>query len=107
MSGGWKDSNRRSRLPANWAAIVQAVHRRSGRKCEVPRESKGGALCGRPADGGVDHIIPNDDDSMTNLRDTCRWHHRAKSSQEGNEAKALKAGYGKLPAERHPGLRRR
>lgn len=106
MSGGWAGSNRRGRLPANWPQIVAAVHARSGGKCEVWSKSRN-RRCGRPADGGVDHVTPNDDDSMDNLQDTCRWHHRAKTAQEGNAAKAAKKDFGKLPPEPHPGLRKR
>jgi 5-methylcytosine-specific restriction protein A len=112
MSGGWKDSDRRARLPTDWPARRTAVHKRSGWKCEVLVIKHAGGLpqrCGRYADGGVDHIINDDDDSLSNLRDTCSTHHRSKSSQEGNAAKAARRALIKRPKppERHPGEIRR
>jgi 5-methylcytosine-specific restriction protein A len=111
MSGGWGGSDRRSRLPTDWPTRRAAVHRRSGWRCEmlvvepgqVPRP------CGKYADGGVDHVIPNDDDSLDNLQDTCAKHHRRKSSQEGNAARAVQRGQRSRPKppERHPGEIRR
>lgn len=71
MSGGWTDSTRRERLPANWIQLCRQVHARSRNRCEVPRFSRGGATCGRLADGGVDHIDPQGGDDLSNLRDTC------------------------------------
>jgi len=71
MSGGWKDSDRRERLPANWAQICRQVHARSKNRCEVKRASMGGRPCGRLADGGVDHIDPQGGDGLDNLQDTC------------------------------------
>ena len=97
MPGRWKGSNRRERLPANWAALVKAVHARSGDRCEFVLPS--GARCPRKADGGVDHRIPNDDHSMTNLRDSCQHHHGKKSSAEGNEAQAEIAALRLRPTE--------
>lgn len=104
MSGGWAGSDRRSRLPTDWPTRVAAVRRRSGGRCEflvpgtvIPRR------CPNVADGGVDHIIPNDDDSLDNLRDSCSRHHREKSSREGNEAKEAIRSKRTRPPERHPG----
>jgi 5-methylcytosine-specific restriction protein A len=106
MPGGWADSKRRERLPADWAAIVRQVKARSGGLCEVVRSS--GKRCGRPADGGVDHKIAGaDDDRLEALQDTCRWHHRAKTTKEGQQAKADKAASRKRPEEQHPGSIRR
>lgn len=105
MSGGWAGSDRRSRLPADWPKRCAQVHKRSGKRCEFP---VGFRLCGKPADGGVDHIIRGDNHELSNLRDTCQYHHGHKSSQEGNEARAArKALRRKNPPEQHPGLIRR
>lgn len=108
MSGGWAGSDRSSRLPSDWGKRCGQVHHRSGRRCEfVVAERFGQPIkCGRPADGGVDHIIPGDDHSLENLRDTCAGHHRRKSSREGNEAKAKKKAGLKRAPEEHPGRRR-
>jgi hypothetical protein len=85
MSGGWKGSDRRERLPANWAELVKTVKIRSGGRCEFRLRS--GARCPRPGDGGVDHVQRGDDHRLENLRDSCQDHHGKKSSAEGNEAK--------------------
>jgi hypothetical protein len=99
MPGKWQGSQRRFRLPKNWAELVATVHRRSGMRCEFVLPS--GRRCPRRATGGVDHIIPNDDHSLSNLRDSCQHHHGRKSSAEGAAAKAeyLRPVN---PPERHP-----
>lgn len=106
MPGQWAGSTRHDQLPTNWATIAAAIHARSGGLCEVTRASTG-QRCGRPADGGVDHITRPADggtDEPPNLQDTCRWHHNRKSSAEGNKARALTAKKLKHPRERNPGL---
>lgn len=101
MSGGWKGSDRRKRLPANWPALTVQVKRRSGGKCEVIRDGK---RCGRRATGGVDHIVPSGSDDLDNLQDTCWPCHSTKSSAEGNAAKAERRALRTRPAdETHPG----
>lgn len=97
MSGKWQGSDRRVRLPDNWNELCRAVHKRSGMRCEFPLPS--GARCPRPANGGVDHKIPNDDHSLDNLRDSCQHHHGKKSSAEGNAAKNRPAP---KRTEKHP-----
>jgi len=99
MAGKWKGSNRRQRLPANWADLCAIVHKRSGWRCEFRLRS--GARCPRYADGGVDHIIAGDNHHLTNLRDTCQHHHGKKSSAEGNAAKAAQKAPVR-PPEEHP-----
>jgi hypothetical protein len=81
----WETSRRRERLPSNWPQLVKAVRARSGGRCEFLLPS--GRRCPRRADGGVDHKIPNDDHSMSNLRDSCKHHHGKKSSAEGLAAR--------------------
>lgn len=103
MSGGWKGSDRKQRLPADWPTLRMQVRIRSGGTCEVIRDSTK-TRCTNPADD-CDHIIPGDDHSLENLRDICRWHHKAKSSAEGNQAQAVIRQKAKRPPERHPGLR--
>lgn len=101
MSGGWAGSNRSDTLPPDWTAIRARVHKRSRRTCEWPTLT---GKCGRPADGGVDHIGSRDDHSMKNLRDSCHSHHGKKSSAQGNDAKAAKAALRLRPDdEPHPG----
>lgn len=99
MPGRWRGSNRRQRLPKNWPELVAEVHRRSGRRCEFVLPS--GGRCPRYADGGVDHIVADDNHALSNLRDSCHHHHGRKSSAEGAAAKAKFRRPVNLP-ERHP-----
>lgn len=102
---GWETSKRRERLPSNWKQLCDAVHLRSGGRCEFRLPS--GKRCPRKADGGVDHEIPNDDHSLTNLRDSCKHHHGKKSSAEGLAARMKNSGPVKrFNQERHPRDRR-
>lgn len=77
MTGKWEGSDRKSRLPDDWAKRRIRVLRRDGYRCHE---------CGAPANQ-VDHIIPGDDHDLDNLRALCRRHHALKSSAEGNAAK--------------------
>jgi 5-methylcytosine-specific restriction endonuclease McrA len=61
-----------------------------------------GNRCGLPATD-IDHIIPGDDHSLSNLRGLCADHHRKKSSREGLAAKREIAGRFKREPEIHPG----
>lgn len=103
MSGGWEGSDRKDRLPANWASeIVPEVKRRAGGQCQKILPS--GARCPRPG-SDVDHVIPNDDHRYSNLRLLCTEHHAKKSSREGNDARRAKRAPKRRREERHPGLR--
>ncbi|EPD94595.1 hypothetical protein HMPREF1486_03148 [Streptomyces sp. HPH0547] len=101
MSGGWKGSRRRSRLPSNWRSEIRpAAHARNpDHICH---------LCGRPGGDYLDHKTPGDDHSPENLdwaHDRVWPHcHRFKSSAEGNAAPRNKPGR-RRPPEQHPGLR--
>lgn len=101
MSGGWVNSTRRSRLPANWRSEIRpAAHKRNPLHiCH---------LCGRPGGDYLDHIVPGDDHSLDNLdwvHDAVEPHcHRAKSSAEGHAAKAAMRRRHR-PPEVHPALR--
>lgn len=99
MSGGWASSNRKSRLPADWPARRKAVLERCGGRCEVIK--KNGKRCWDAATE-VDHIIAGDDHSQ--LQGICTWHHRRKSSREGNAAQAVSRNALKRPPEAPPGL---
>jgi 5-methylcytosine-specific restriction protein A len=101
MSGGWAGSDRKSRLPADWQQLRAAVRERSGGRCEVIKRN--GKRC-YDAATDCDHIIPGDDHSLANLRDICTWHHRRKSSREGNEAQAALRAMLRHPVEQHPGV---
>ncbi|GGU62810.1 HNH endonuclease [Streptomyces lavendofoliae] len=98
MSGGWKGSQRRARLPANWRSELRpAAHARNPTHvCH---------LCGQPGGDYLDHKTPGDNHNLDNLdwaHDAVPPHcHRYKSSREGNAAKPTRH----RPEEPHPGLR--
>lgn len=99
MSGGWEGSDRRARLPANWATeIVPAVLERDGHRCRIRWD----AGCEGVATE-VDHIIRGDDHRMENQQAACHWCHARKSSAEGHAARRYYSA--KRRPERHPGLR--
>jgi 5-methylcytosine-specific restriction enzyme A len=102
--GGWAGSDRRSRLPKDWPRIRNRVLKRDGKRCTHINDD--GVRCPDPATD-VDHIVPGDDHSESNLRSLCEWHHRIKSGREGGAARAakLKRNASKFKrVERHPGL---
>lgn len=97
---GWETSDRRSRLPKNWASeLVPAVKRRAGGRCEWKLPS--GTRCPRVGTD-VDHVRSGDDHRLSNLRLLCEHHHDKKSAREGVWARAKKKPTRK--AERHPGM---
>lgn len=100
----WAGSDRRSRLPANWASIRSRVLRRDGSQCTAV--SHDGVRCAEPATD-VDHIVAGDDHREANLRSLCGWHHQRKSSAEGAAALARKRRANDRKFRRtedHPGL---
>lgn len=101
---GWKNSNRRQRLPADWSKIRQRVFRRDGGRCVIPLED--GTRCPNAATD-CDHIIPSGSHDESNLQSLCAYHHGVKSGQEGAAASNFKkAQVAKRfrREERHPGL---
>ena len=101
MSGGWANSDRKSRLPADWPLLRQVVMERCGGRCETVK--KNGKRCWDKATQ-VDHVIPGDDHSLANLAGICDWCHARKSSREGNAAQAAQRELLKYPVEPHPGV---
>lgn len=100
-SNQWRGSGRAQRLPSNWTALRGAVLKRDNYSCQI----KGPSCLGRATD--ADHIQAGDDHRLSNLQASCRTCHQAKSSKEGNEAKAaLRAARFRKPP-RHPGRRSR
>lgn len=93
----WEGSGRKGRLPTNWTALRRAVLKRDNYSCQI----KEPGCQGRATD--VDHIQAGDDHRLANLQAACRTCHQAKSSREGNQAKArLRAArFRKKPT--HPG----
>lgn len=99
MAGKWKNSDRRSRLPADWKSRRARVFRRANGVCEVVGCSDAATDC--------DHILRGDDHSLSNLRALCQLHHAQKSSAEGNAAREWIREARMRPVEGHPGRRRR
>lgn len=94
----WAGSDRKSRLPANWAkGVVPHVLRTHHGLCHV---------CGDPGADAVDHVVPGDDHAPENLRPIHHhvppYCHRYKSSAEGNAAQAALRAARTRPAEPHP-----
>lgn len=93
----WSTSDRRSRLPSDWAWRVGKVKddRAKGR-CEDKHHAPD--CDGRAAE--VDHIVQGDDHSLTNLQAlSVACHARKTRLDNGYRAKV------KSPPEQHPGTR--
>jgi 5-methylcytosine-specific restriction protein A len=95
----WDTSDRKARLPADWAKRRVRTLRRDGYRCQA-RDSLG-IMCEAPANQ-VDHIIPSGSDEDDNLQSLCRWHHDRKSSAEGHAARRPRPRRARDP-EPHPG----
>ncbi|BCJ41661.1 HNH endonuclease [Actinoplanes ianthinogenes] len=93
-------SDRRSRLPSDWAVRRLRVLRAAAYRCQVKDEDA--RPCGEPANE-VDHINAGDDHRPENLQAICRWHHGRKTAAEGAAARRPRPTARREP-ERHPGL---
>lgn len=93
--GDWSTSTRTYRLPEDWPAIRRRILARDKwcRGCFVALSAQ------------VDHVIPGDDHSDTNLVGLCRPCHDAKSKREAAEGRRRQAAAGRYPHEQHPGVR--
>lgn len=96
----WKGSNRKSRLPVDWARLRKVVLERSDYHCEWIED--GQPCYSRATD--VDHIVSGDLHTLDNLQSLCGPHHRRKSSQEGRAAQEKLKALRTRPAEPQPGL---
>lgn len=95
----WEGSTRRRRLPPDWETIRRRILRRDGWRCTAVDD---GRRCSRPA-SDVDHVQHGDDHRPSNLASLCSYHHRKKSSAEGNAARERPTM--RRPPEPHPGLK--
>lgn len=99
----WEGSDRKERLPDDWPERTRRVKDRDGWRCTKILPS--GKRCPRGRTSGhqieVDHKIPNDDHSLSNLQTLCDHHHAQKSAQEGLAAQRLPPV--RKRTERHPG----
>ncbi|MER5875457.1 HNH endonuclease [Streptomyces sp. NPDC001910] len=94
MSGGWKNSDRKGRLPSSWARL----------RAETLARNPTCVLCGVRPSTHCDHIQAKTDDHKR-LQGVCAECHAQKSSREGNDAQRANARPGrKRPQEQHPGL---
>lgn len=103
---GWETSDRRSRLPANWAATARRILARDGHRCTFRFPNSG--RCPVTEGLEVDHVEPSGSDEDSNLTTLCKRHHAMKSSREGHKAKAAKRTAIRKKFRReepHPGLR--
>lgn len=96
----WEGSDRKSRLPADWAKRVAQVKKRAGGRCEW--RLKSGKRCPRPGTD-CDHKRAGDDHSISNLQWLCGHHHGKKSSMEGRKARADRRALRYRTPEPHPG----
>lgn len=98
----WANSDRASRLPADWAARKRATRLRAHGRCEAhhhhPDCDGRGTEC--------DHIHTGDDHSLTNLQWLSKPCHRAKTTEETRARNRLDAALRRRPAEPHPGALR-
>ncbi|GGO42316.1 hypothetical protein GCM10012287_02900 [Streptomyces daqingensis] len=101
VSGQWAGSDRKARLPSNWAKLRLRVLRRDGHRC-VHTFSRGQRCIADATD--VDHIKAGDDHSLSNLQSLCREHHKLKTQQEAQEGKRRADARARYPEAKHPGL---
>lgn len=97
MSGGWKGSDRKARLPSGWSKIRAQILTRDP-VCKI---------CNVRPSRFCDHIAAKTDDhSEAGLQGVCGPCHDKKSSAEGNAAQRENPRPGRTrPPEQHPGLR--
>lgn len=97
----WDTSDRRDRLPHDWAVRRLRVLRRDSYRCQARLSD--GRLCLAPA-SDVDHIVRGDDHRPENLQSLCRWHHSQKTAAEAAEARRANPRPSRQrPPEKHPG----
>jgi 5-methylcytosine-specific restriction protein A len=104
----WETSDRRSRLPDNWPALVRTTAARARRtskigiaQCEA-RLPRSGKRCPRPGTD-CDHKVAGDDHSLANLQWLCGHHHDQKTAQEARQGRAAQRKSKYRPSEDHPG----
>lgn len=95
----WEGSDRRARLPHDWALRRVRVLRRAAYRCEARFST--GERCGSPANQ-VDHIVRGDDHEPENLQALCVYCHGKKTAAEAAEARGPQPSRKRKP-EAHPG----
>jgi 5-methylcytosine-specific restriction enzyme A len=99
MPGAWSGSDRKQELPADWQQIRARILERDGHQCTG---RVGLERCTERATD-VDHIGDKHDHSDGTLRALCGWHHKRRSSAQGNAARRRVPE--KRTPEAHPGLK--
>ncbi|MFE9432330.1 HNH endonuclease signature motif containing protein [Streptomyces sp. NPDC006640] len=96
MSGGYRGSDRKARLPSNWRVIRAKVLARDP-ICKI---------CNVRPSTHCDHIeAKTDAHAEDRLQGLCGPCHDQKSSREGNDAQRANPRPGRTrPPEQHPGL---
>lgn len=96
----WTSSNRRAELPPNWPAIVAHTRDRAGGQCQWVEQ---GQRCPLP---GTDCDHAGDRNDHSNTQWLCEDHHKRKTQQEAQEARAAQRAKLQHPSARaqHPGL---
>lgn len=95
----WAASNRRERLPADWAWRTAEVLKRDKYRCQLRWSGCFGSAT------EVDHKKRGDDHRFENLQAACTYCHARKSAAEGVAARAKLRALRKRPVGRHPGMR--
>lgn len=93
------NTNRRQRLPADWANIRKIVLERDGYACQINHVG-----CQMRATD-VDHVVAGDNHSLDNLQAACSACHMKKTHAEAQEARRRRRALRFRPVERHPGER--
>ena len=87
----WESSDRRERLPADWAQRVRRVKDRDGWRCRWILPS--GKRCPRGRATGhrldVDHRRNDDNHDLENLWCLCEDHHKSKTQKEALAGRRL------------------
>ena len=95
----WDTSDRRHRLPPNWAATVRRIKQRDHGLCQ--------AVAHHPACNGigteVDHIVAGDNHDDSNLQLLSRECHAEKTIRDNRDLRARRTAERCAPREPHPG----
>ncbi|MFG3715790.1 HNH endonuclease [Micromonospora sp. NPDC047730] len=95
----WEGSDRRARLPHDWALRRVRVLRRDGYRCRQVFTT--GERCGAPG-SEVDHVERGDNHDLANLQTLCSYCHARKTAGEAAQARRPRPKRAR-ESERHPG----
>ena len=95
----WQTSNRRYRLPADWARRIAIVRARAHGRCQADHHASGCDGIGTDCD----HINPGDDNSLDNLQWLSHECHKAKTARESAQRNHEYKHEREHPVETNPG----